>query len=133
LGCKATANFRACHFEKMGTNIVKFALRITGLLFVITTALIGCKKQEQSTTTSHVLDASRLRPAFASSSPEALALVNDVMTSIQGSNSAKARSDLDQLANMPGVTAAQKAVVKDLSDQLDKKIALDAAAAAAPK
>jgi hypothetical protein len=34
---------------------------------------------------------------------------------------------------MPGVTAAQKAVVKDLSDQLDKKIALDAAAAAAPK
>jgi hypothetical protein len=115
----------------MGTNLVKFTARIAGLFFLIAIPLMGCKKQEQPpTSTTHALDASRLRPAFASSSPEALALVNDVMMSIQESNSAKARSDLDQLANMPGVTDAQKTVVKDLSDQLDKKIAADAAAAA---
>jgi len=115
----------------MARNIVKFTARIAALFFVITIALIGCKKQEQpSSTDSQIIDASRLRPAFESSPPEARAIIDDIMTSIQSSNAVKARSDLDQLANMPGITDAQKAIIKNLGDQLDKKIARDAAAAA---
>jgi hypothetical protein len=52
------------------------------------------------------------------------------MMSIQGSAPVKARAELDRLSKMPGVTDAQQNVIKGLSDQLDKKIAATANAAA---
>lgn len=115
---------------------MKLIAQIVGLFLVAAAATLGCKKQDTTVGSSvQVLDASKLRPAFSKASPDVQAVVDNVMMSIQGSDPVKARSELDRLAGMPGVTEPQKAVIKDLSDQLDKKIAANAAAAAgaAPK
>jgi hypothetical protein len=105
--------------------------RIAGLILMAAVIALGCKKTDTAVGSSvQVLDASKLRPAFASSPAETQAVVESVMMSIQGSDPVKARSELDRLAGMPGVTDAQKAVIKDLDDQLDKKIAANANATA---
>ena len=92
----------------------------------------GCKKEEAPATTGGqvIINASKLRPAFSSAPPETQAIVDSVMMSIQGSNPVKARLELDRLSKTPGVTDAQQAVIKDLSEQLDKKIAASANAPA---
>jgi hypothetical protein len=54
------------------------------------------------------------------------------MMSIQGSDFVKARAEVDRLSKMPGVNEQQQAVIKDLGEQLDKKIAA-VANATAPK
>ena len=104
--------------------------RIAGVLLISLLTISGCKQQQAPGADVQVLDATKLRPAFASAPPEQQAIVDSVMMAIQGSNPAKARAELDRLAKMPGVTDAQQTAIKDLSGQLDKKIA---ASAAAPK
>ena len=105
--------------------------RIGSVLLVSLLATAGCKKQETPVGAEiQVLDASKFRPAFASAPPEQQAIVDSVMMSIQGSDALKARAELDRLSKMPGVTEAQQKVVKDLSAQLDKKIAATASAGA---
>lgn len=105
---------------------------ILGVCLLAAVATVGCKKETPPPGSSvQILDASKLRPAFVSAPPEAQAIVDSVMMSIQSSNFQQARADLDKLAKMPGVTPQQQAVVKDLGEQLDKKIADIAAAAAA--
>jgi len=79
-----------------------------------------------------MLDASKFRPAFARAPAEQQAVVDSVMMSIQGSDFVKARAELDRLSKMPGVGEQQQVVIKDLGDQLDKKIAA-VANATAPK
>src|SRR3954447_2456870 len=111
---------------------MKFMAQIVGLFLIAAAGTVGCKKQDTTVGSSvQVLDASKLRPAFASAPPEQQAVTDSVMMSIQGSDPVKARAELDRLAAMPGVTDPQKAVIKDLSDQLDKKIAANAAVPAA--
>lgn len=106
---------------------MKLILRVITLVAIIACIGFGCKKQEAPVGSDvQILDASKLRPAFASAPPEQQAVVDSVMMSIQGSNLPKARGELDKLAAMPGVTDAQKAVIKNLGDQLDKKIAANA-------
>jgi len=103
---------------------MRLILRIVGLVAITAAIGFGCKKQEAPAGSSvQVLDATKFRPAFASAPPETQRIVDNVMMSIQGSDFAKARSDLDRLSKMPGVTDAQQTIIKNLSDQLDKKIA----------
>ena len=103
---------------------MKLITRITGVLLVSLLMTAGCKKQETPVGTDvQVLDASKFRPAFASAPAEQQAIVDSVMMSIQGSDPLKARAELNRLSRMPGVTDAQQKVVKDLIEQLDKKIA----------
>jgi hypothetical protein len=110
---------------------MKLIARIASVLVVGLLATTGCKKQD-ATVGSEVqaLDASKFRPAFASAPAEQQAIVDTVMMSIQSSDPVKARAELDRLSKMPGVTDAQQTVIKDLSAQLDKKIAATASAAA---
>ena len=92
---------------------------------------MGCKKEQAPVGSGvQVLDASKLRPAFASAPADQQAVVDSVMMAIQGSDFPKARAELDRLSKLPGVNEQQQAVIKDLSDQLEKKIA---AIANAPK
>ena len=98
--------------------------RIAGVFLVSLLATAGCKKQEAPVGADvQLLDATKFRPAFASAPPEQQAIVDSVMMSIQGSDPLKARAELNRLSRMPGVTDAQQKVVKDLIEQLDKKIA----------
>jgi len=105
--------------------------RLAGLFLLAVVTIVGCKKQEAPAgSTVEVIDASKFFTAFSSAPPEAKALVDSVMASIQGSDLIKARLDLDRLAKTPGVTDAQQAAIKTLGDQLDKKIAATASPAA---
>jgi hypothetical protein len=105
--------------------------RIAGVFVVSLLATAGCKKQEAPVGAGvQTLDATKFRPAFASAPPEQQATVDTVMMSIQSSDPVKARAELDRLSKMPGVTDAQQMVIKDLSAQLEKKIAAQASAAA---
>lgn len=117
--------------RSLDARVASVTARVLGIFLIGSITLLGCKKQEAPTGTDvQILDASKFRPAFASAPPEQQAIVDSVMMSIQGSELAKARADLDKLAAMPGVTDPQKAVIKNLSDQLDKKIAATASASA---
>ena len=112
-------------------RIMKLMARIAGVLLVGLLTTAGCKKQETPVGTDvQLIDASKFRPAFASAPAEQQTIVDSVMMSIQGSQPVKARAELNRLSKMPGVTDAQQNVVKDLSEQLDKKIAATANAAA---
>jgi len=105
--------------------------RIAGVFLVCLLATAGCKKQEAPVGAGvQLLDATKFRPAFASAPAEQQAVVESVMMSIQGSDPVKARAELNRLSQMPGLTDAQQKAVKDLSDQLDKKIATTANPAA---
>ena len=105
--------------------------RIGSVLLVSLLATTGCKKQEAPVGAEvQSLDATKFRPAFASAPAEQQAIVDSVMMSIQGSDYVKARAELERLSKMPGVTEAQQKVIKDLSAQLDKKIAATANTAA---
>jgi hypothetical protein len=106
---------------------MKLMARIAGVLMVGLLMTAGCKKEEKPVGAEvQLLDASKLRPAFASAPAEQQAIVDSVMMSIQGSEPVKARAELNRLSKMPGLTDPQQKVVKDLSDQLDKKIAATA-------
>src|SRR6185369_7862215 len=99
-------------------------LRFAGLLLLAAVVTVGCKKQQAPAGSDvNVLDASKLRPAFANGPADQQAVVDTVMMSIQGSDFPKARAELDRLSKMPGVSEQQQVVIKNLSDQLDRKIA----------
>src|SRR5689334_1430835 len=103
---------------------MRLIARLASVLLVSLLATAGCKKQDTTVGSDvQVLDASKFRPAFASAPAEQQAVVDSVMMSIQGSDPVKARAELDRLSKMSGVTDAQQTVIKDLSAQLDKKIA----------
>jgi hypothetical protein len=85
-------------------------------------AVAGCHKSDTPSTGSvQTIDASRLRPAFSSATPEVRATVDEVMTSLQLSNPAKALAELEKLANNPSLTEPQKKVVSDLMEQIKKR------------
>jgi hypothetical protein len=104
---------------------MKFMARFALLLVVAVFATVGCKKKQEGPAGTDVqtLDASKLRPTFARAPAEQQAVVDSVMMSIQGSDFVKARAELDRLSKMPGVAEQQQIIIKDLGDQLDKKIA----------
>lgn len=112
---------------------MKLVMRCAVLLLVATVLTVGCKKEKPPAGSDvNVLDASKLRPAFARAPADQQAVVDSVMMSIQGSDFPKARAELDRLSKMPGVAEQQQIIIKDLGDQLDKRIAA-IANAAAPK
>jgi hypothetical protein len=113
---------------------MKFIVRLAVLFLLAASITVGCKKKQEGPAGSDVqmLDASKFRPAFARAPAEQQAVVDSVMMSIQGSDFVKARAELDRLSKMPGVGEQQQVVIKDLGDQLDKKIAA-VANATAPK
>jgi hypothetical protein len=119
---------------KSAISLMKFIVRFAVLFLLAAVVTVGCKKNQEATAGSDVqmLDASKFRPAFARAPAEQQAVVDSVMTSIQGSDFVKARAELDRLSKMPGVAEQQQIIIKDLGDQLDKKIAA-VANATAPK
>jgi len=120
--------------RKSGKELMKVIARFAVLFLLAAIVTAGCKKKQETTVGSDVqmLDASKFRPAFARAPAEQQAVVDSVMMSIQGSDFVKARAELDRLSKMPGVGEQQQVVIKDLGDQLDKKIAA-VANATAPK
>ena len=118
---------------KLAINLTKNVLRFAVLLLLAAVIGGGCKKEQAPAGSSvAILDASKLRPAFARAPADQQAVVDSVMMSIQGSDFPKARAELDRLSKMPGVAEQQQIIIKDLGDQLDKRIAA-IANAAAPK
>jgi hypothetical protein len=119
---------------KSGTKLMTLVVRFAVLFLLAAIVTVGCKKKQEALAGSDVrmLDASKFRPAFARAPAEQQAVVDSVMMSIQGSDFVKARAELDRLSKMPGVGEQQQVVIKDLGDQLDKKIAA-VANATAPK
>jgi hypothetical protein len=97
----------------------------TSLLLTGVLVFSGCGKSEEPAPAGvsiQSIDATKLRPAFDSASPQAKAFVDDAMMSIRDSNYRRVLADLDKLAGLPDVTEAQKKVVGDLSDQVKKKM-----------
>ncbi len=115
-------------------KLIKFIVRFAVLFLLAAVVTVGCKKKQEGPvgTDVQILDASKLRPAFARAPAEQQAVTDSVMMAIQGSDFPKARAELDRLSKMPGVAEQQQIIIKDLSDQLDKKIAA-VANAMAPK
>ena len=112
---------------------MKLVFRFAVLLLLAAVVTVGCKKQQPPAGSDvNILDASKLRPAFARAPADQQAAVDSVMMSIQGSDFPKARAELDRLSKMPGVAEQQQIILKDLGDQLDKKIAA-VSNASAPK
>jgi len=103
---------------------MKIANRFLWVLIAVQFALVGCKKSETVADTSvDVLDASKFRPAFASAPAETKATVDEIMTSIQDSSYKKAIAGLEKLGSTPDLTEQQKKVIRDLTAQLNKKVA----------
>jgi len=104
---------------------MRLVLRFAVLLLLAAVVTVGCGKKPQAPagTGVEMLDASKLRPAFARAPAEQQAVVDSVMMAIQGSDFPKARAELDRLSKMPGVAEQQQIIIKNLGDQLDKKIA----------
>jgi len=102
-------------------SVVRFAAFFLLAALAISVLTVGCKKK-QGGSDAQVLDTSKLRPAFARATPEQQAVVDSAMTAIKSSDFAKARAELERLSKMPGVGEQQQIIIKDLSDQLDKKI-----------
>ena len=103
---------------------MRLVVRLAVLLLLATVVSVGCKKpQAPAGSGVEMLDASKLRPAFARAPAEQQAVIDSVMMAIQGSDFPKARAELDRLSKMPGVAEQQQIIIKDLGDQLDKKIA----------
>jgi hypothetical protein len=103
---------------------MRLVLRFAVLLLLAAVVTVGCKKQQPPAGSDvNILDASKLRPTFARAPAEQQAVVDSVMMAIQGSDFPKARAELDRLSKMPGVAEQQQIIIKDLGDQLDKKIA----------
>ena len=111
---------------------MKRILRSFTVVFVAGSFLLasGCGKKDDATAvaTVQVIDASKLRPSFAAASDENKAMVETVMTSIQSSDYRTALANLEKLTQAQGVTDAQKQVVNDVKDQVEKKQASIAAA-----
>jgi hypothetical protein len=85
---------------------------------------MGCKRQEtRNAVEIRIIDASRLRPAFESSTPEAQALVDDAIMSIQDSDHSKALADLAALSKTPSITESQRQVVAGVEEQIKKRAA----------
>jgi len=94
---------------------------LTGILL-----LGGCKKSAEpvaTTPSAQVINATTFRPVFESASPEVKAVVDQVMMGIQSSVYPQALDGLANLAANPALTEAQKKAVRDLTDQLNKKLA----------
>jgi hypothetical protein len=110
---------------KSAINLMRLVLRFAVLLLLAAVVTVGCGKKPQAPagTGVEMLDASKLRPAFARAPAEQQAVVDSVMMAIQGSDFPKARAELDRLSKMPGVAEQQQIIIKNLGDQLDKKIA----------
>jgi hypothetical protein len=103
-----------------------FPTWISGLLMAGTLAFAGCGKSEKPVITDgtvQAIDATKFRPAFASSNPEIKAIVGKVMMSIQGSLYKDALAGLDKLSGLPELDEAQKKIVADLTEQVKRKMA----------
>jgi hypothetical protein len=104
---------------------MKLCLWISPLLLAVALTFSGCGKSEEpppAGASVQTIDATKLRPAFESATPQAKALVDDAMMSIRDSNYQRALADLDKLSGLPDVTEAQKKAAADLSDQVKKKM-----------
>jgi len=83
----------------------------------------GCSPEQPPPATQlATIDASQLRPAFASATPEAKALADDVIMSLQASEDGKALSALQALAKTPNLDTAQSNVVAGVSEQLTRRM-----------
>lgn len=88
--------------------------------------LAGCGKPKPEagglTAQVETLDASKLRPAFEGAPAETQAQVNKVMLDLGSSDFVGALSELESLTNNATATDAQKQVVANLSQQIQKKL-----------
>ena len=112
----------------VGETSIKTAMRTAlggfaiGVAFLLT--VVGCGKPTTGAPTSgesQAINATEFRPAFATTSPEIKAIVDNVMMSIQSSLYPDALASLDKLANISTLTEPQKKVVANLTDQLKRK------------
>jgi hypothetical protein len=108
---------------------MKTGFCVLGILAACLFTIVGCGKSDSSNTSAsqgQVIDATKLRPAFATATPEVKAVVDQVMTGIQASIYKDALAGLDKLAANPSLTDEQKNVVASLTDQIKKKMAATA-------
>ena len=105
----------------MKTRIYLWCLPLTAALVIS-----GCSKSDQPAAgtgpvTVTTINATQLRPAFGSPTPEVSTLLDNVMMAIRSSKYDEALTGLDALGKTAGVTDAQKKVLADLTDQIKKK------------
>jgi len=90
----------------------------------LTLAVTGCGKKEKAGPVAvATIDATRLRPALSSASPETKAMADAAMVSLQQSDWPGALANLEKLAADPSLTPAQKKVVTEVADQLKQRLA----------
>ncbi len=100
-------------------------------LLAVALAPVGCSKKDSGTTNQPPavsVDVPKLRDAFTSASPDLQKMVGLAIRAIASHREAQALPILDQLANAPGLTDAQKQVVTEVTAQV-KQMASRAAAA----
>jgi hypothetical protein len=94
------------------------------LLFLILSSVCGCghKQPDPAAGASvQMIDASKLRPAFASASEENKAMVETIMMSIQSSDYRTATSTLEKLNQTSSISEEQRKIVANVKDQVEKK------------
>jgi hypothetical protein len=103
-------------------------------LLAMALAPVGCSKQEYPKAGQQqavTIDVPKLKSAFATASPELKALSDQAIGNIQyGRSYSQGLTQLDQLANAPGVTEDQKKVVAEVTDQVKKIMGAGAASPA---
>ena len=84
----------------------------------------ACRRDSQSSAVQiQIIDASGLRPAFGSSTPEVWTRVDNIMMYIQDSDHARALAELAALSNTPNISESQKQVIATVVDQINKQAA----------
>jgi hypothetical protein len=107
---------------------IVIAVGLAGVL-----AVAGCGKKQTAPPEQQgtKLDLPKLQEAFSKATPEAQTLVTQVLGGVRYGQHAQALAALDKLANTPGITDAQKAIVTQVTEQV--KQVMSKAAGAPPQ
>lgn len=97
--------------------------RLAGVFATAILLLSGCSKPTPPPGSAvEQIDASKLRPAFASAPAPIQAKIDQVMVELQSSNPARALAILKSVAAEPDLTPDQKKTADAVADQLSKKV-----------
>ncbi len=113
---------------------MKWTHAIVGILAVGTLILVGCSKSPPPPTPTAdgvTIDLPKLQAAFPSPTPEIRARLTDTAFGIRYEDYNKSLAELDKLANTPNLTAEQKKIVSEVTEQV-KKAAASRSAKPAP-
>ena len=83
-------------------------------------ALTGCGKQKPAAAVvaGVTVDLPKLREAFATASPELQTAVSEVAMGLRYADYARALASLEKLANAPSLTAPQKKIANEVTEQV---------------